>query len=377
MHVRSRTPHARVVSCTCIALALAHDLLCARGMRALLVAVILTGACHPFANSAPDASDASNGMCEGPAPTGQGTCDCTPTGWRCNSCGGFSPPSGACEPGDSCHYEDWEHGCSCACNAEGRWTCSKDTIGSTCPTGDVSDLGGLFAVGPANTSTSDELAPTVSGDGRELLYVGPTADLWGSLRGPLDAFQDGERRDDLSTAGDERDPELSADGLSVLFVRDDEIVIATRTSTTSAWSGASAVPELVGFGAPSLGTNDLHIVLTKDGALYEASRVSTSAPWSTPIEISELADAADDGGPSLSRGGLELVFHSNRGGTYQLWRAQRPALDQPFSPAVPIELGIPTANVRDPELSRDGLTVYCAADIDGTQDLYLAKRTAL
>lgn len=345
-------------------------------MRALLVAVVLTAGCNSSDGSGPDAS-MDPYTCDGPAPTGQGACACTPTGWRCNSCGGLIPTGGTCEPGYTCHYEDWEHGCSCACTAEGRLACSKDTIGSTCATGDVSEFVGRLAVGPANTTTDDELAPTVSGDERELLYVGPTADLWGSLRGSFDAFQDGERREDLSTPDDERDPELSADGLSVLFVRDGSVVGATRASTTSAWSDADPVPELASYGAPSLGANDLRIVLTKDGALHEATRASTSAPWSTPLELGELADPGDDGGPSLSRGGLELVFHSDRSGTYQLWRTQRPALDQPFAEPVPIDLGLATANVRDPELSRDGLTLYYAADVDGTHDLYRAERTAL
>jgi hypothetical protein len=66
----------------------------------------------------------------------------------CNS-GGSGPPDGpdvvdpfddcpdlaaACSPGSSCSMFDWEHGCSCGCEPDGRWTCNIDTIGSRCST---------------------------------------------------------------------------------------------------------------------------------------------------------------------------------------------------------------------------------------------------
>ena len=49
-----------------------------------------------------------------------------------SGCGGLIPTGGTCEPGYTCHYTDWEHGCSCACTVEGRLACSKDTVGSFC-----------------------------------------------------------------------------------------------------------------------------------------------------------------------------------------------------------------------------------------------------
>jgi hypothetical protein len=59
-------------------------------------------------------------------------CACTATGWRCSDCPDLD---GACAPGDSCHEEDWEHGCSCSCGDDARWSCIPDTIGSQCPGG--------------------------------------------------------------------------------------------------------------------------------------------------------------------------------------------------------------------------------------------------
>jgi len=53
-----------------------------------------------------------------------------------NTCPWPSPePLIACsQVGASCDYEDWEHGCSCVCDASGWWKCTPETIGSTCPT---------------------------------------------------------------------------------------------------------------------------------------------------------------------------------------------------------------------------------------------------
>jgi hypothetical protein len=44
----------------------------------------------------------------------------------------------ACDtPGTGCQIETWEHGCQCACGSDGWWSCSGETIGSTCPTDPV------------------------------------------------------------------------------------------------------------------------------------------------------------------------------------------------------------------------------------------------
>ena len=79
----------------------------------------------------------------GPRPADAGTCDCVYGQWRCNSCPWSSPePRIACsQVGASCEYEDWEHGCSCTCDASGYWACEPETIGSTGPEPWVPDAG--------------------------------------------------------------------------------------------------------------------------------------------------------------------------------------------------------------------------------------------
>jgi hypothetical protein len=63
-------------------------------------------------------------------------CYCLYSGWACSTCpDDFAAPGASCTPGDDCGYLDWEHECSCTCNDQGRWQCTQDTIGSSCPTG--------------------------------------------------------------------------------------------------------------------------------------------------------------------------------------------------------------------------------------------------
>jgi len=82
-------------------------------------------------------------VCTYPSNAGRpDVCTCTTTGWRCNDCpADFMDPAAICNVGDSCSYEDWEHGCTCGCVAPGKWACANETIGSQCPTGPMPDAG--------------------------------------------------------------------------------------------------------------------------------------------------------------------------------------------------------------------------------------------
>lgn len=43
--------------------------------------------------------------------------------------------------GSGCQIETWEHGCACSCVSPGWWSCSPETIGSTCPSPPPPDAG--------------------------------------------------------------------------------------------------------------------------------------------------------------------------------------------------------------------------------------------
>lgn len=71
----------------------------------------------------------------GPMPIDAGSCQCDSGQWRCNTCPWVAPEAviGCNMVGQTCEYEDWEHGCSCRCDETGWWKCTPETIGSFCP----------------------------------------------------------------------------------------------------------------------------------------------------------------------------------------------------------------------------------------------------
>ena len=353
-------------------------------MKVLVLLVFLTGACNSLTGSS---DDASMNTCDGPEPVGRGTCECTQTGWRCNSCG-FTQPSAdsICTPGSSCDYEDWEHGCSCSCAADAHWRCFNETIGSRCPTGADRDFVGEQELVTSSTAAA-ERAPTLSGDTLELLFTRPgpggSLDVWRATRpdgAPGTPFATPVRETTLSTAADEIDASLSADSLTALVLRSGSIVQTTRASIGAPWSTGAAVPELAGFEAPDFAVADfatfaeLHVVLAMNGDLYEATRPDSTTAWSTPVKLATVSSTADDGGPTLSPSGLELVFHSNRGGHYQLYSALRTGLGAPFGAPFLITVGGTTANLRDPEMSSGGTLLVYVSDAGGNDNLWTATR---
>ncbi|MHC4949161.1 MAG: hypothetical protein ACYTG1_13045, partial [Planctomycetota bacterium] len=111
-------------------------------------------------------------------------------------------------------------------------------------------------------------------------------------------------RDTVNSGGDDREPVLSQDGTTLLFVR--------------GRAGA-------------------------DADLYAAFR--TPDGWSEPRPVEAVNSPADELGPALSPDGALLYFHSDRGGGvggYDLWAARR-GEDGGWEP--PVNLG-PTVNTR-------------------------------
>jgi hypothetical protein len=89
----------------------------------------------------------------------------------------------------------------------------------------------------------------------------------------------------LGSQGDEINPHLSPDGLTVYF-----------SSTRSSGTGAD---------------------------LYVATRPSLTAPFAAPLRIDELSTASNDVDPWVSQDGRTIFFASDRAGTYQIYEAHR------------------------------------------------------
>jgi Tol biopolymer transport system component len=102
-------------------------------------------------------------------------------------------------------------------------------------------------------------------------------------------------------------------------------------------------------------------------------------PWSAPVHLGPIVNSeATDAGPSISRDGLSLYFHSARGAEASnpdLYVSHRAAIDLPWEAAV--NLG-PTINSdfadAGPTLSKDGHYMFFASVRSGNFDIYVSHR---
>lgn len=96
-------------------------------------------------------------------------------------------------------------------------------------------------------------------------------------------------------------------------------------------------------------------------------------PWSAAQPLVALNSPQDDSDPELRADGLELFFHSSRGGTYDLYVSRRAAPTADFGAPRPVTELNTAGDELGPTLTGDGLTVLFG---DG-QDIVAATRPAL
>ncbi len=251
-------------------------------------------------------------------------------------------------------------------------------------TGDAPCAWGPFSApsllpGPVQ-SNADDWFPTPSADELQLYfyqYVGGTGDaevVRATRVTRTDPFSAAAPVAELNSALDDTSVAMTDDGLYLVLTRDDgttpHLYAAARATTADAFSTPVMIGELF-----LAGVRDLSPALSSDGTrmvfasgrtgtnmleLFETTRASRAAAWGVPQHLMSLSSPAQDDNPTLSADGLELFFSSQRDGRDEVYRATRPALDQPFStPVVVSELSSPLDEVGT-RLSRDGRTMYFA-----------------
>ncbi len=188
-------------------------------------------------------------------------------------------------------------------------------------------------------------------------------------------------------------PSISADGLSLYFITDRDVVgggdvwVAIRSST----SEPLGPPESLGApvnssedeGSPSISADGLELFFDRapDGRIYVATRPSVIATFGRPQVVDLGRTGCCDGFPAVSADGRELYFCSDRPGGFggdDVWVASRPAAGLPFG--APVNLG-PTVNSGsndcEPGISSDGKTLFFASDRKGGRggyDIWLSIR---
>jgi formylglycine-generating enzyme required for sulfatase activity/serine/threonine protein kinase/Tol biopolymer transport system component len=144
-------------------------------------------------------------------------------------------------------------------------------------------------------------------------------------------------------------------------------------------------------GAPELSADGLTLIFVSDRPggegdldLWMSTRDSVDAPWSTAVNLGPTVNGTNgDAGPSLATDGLTLIYASSGRpggqGHWDLWRCTRPSRNDSWSEPVNLgyELNTRTAE-RDPALSADGLTLLFSASSAGepSADLAISRRAS-
>ena len=102
-------------------------------------------------------------------------------------------------------------------------------------------------------------------------------------------------------------------------------------------------------------------------------------PWSEPVWLGPVINSpARDWRPRLAPNGLSLYFHSNRGGTYDIWVSHRAGPNCPWQ--APVNLGAPVntpGNDANAEFTPDGRTMFFSSTGHGGfggSDIFVTHR---
>jgi hypothetical protein len=170
-------------------------------------------------------------------------------------------------------------------------------------------------------------------------------------------------------------PWISPDNLRMYYFAQKEspvlwqFKVSERASVNDPWPLGADISELNMLGrlqTPRLTADELIIFFDSpdipgEGGydIWMATRPDRNSPFGTVTNLTELNTASTDFAPFISSDGLALYFSSNRNGEYQLFRATRQSLSEPFSNIEHLSLfDTPGGNSIHPCISSDGSALY-------------------
>ena len=185
-------------------------------------------------------------------------------------------------------------------------------------------------------------------------------------------------------------PEMRSDLLELFYKSERngtlDIWRSTRTATGSTFTGPVYIAELSSNfqdGSPALSPDGLTIYISSNRAgtigfhdIWKSTRASLTASWSTPVRVAELSSVAEDEGLTILPSDRVAYFHSNRSGSYRLYRTTRGSPAEPWGPPAEIT-ELPSGEYENPWVSADDCRIYMQAYRNGTGgagDIYLASR---
>jgi hypothetical protein len=115
-----------------------------------------------------------------------------------------------------------------------------------------------------------------------------------------------------------------------------------------------------------------------------SSELRSDSTWSPALPVDTLnSEGFSDARPNVSSDGLEIIFDSNRAGTFDIYIATRRSLDAAWSAPRRLDADVnsDTADETRPSFSRDGLRLYFGstranAELGGSgADIYVSTRS--
>ena len=188
-------------------------------------------------------------------------------------------------------------------------------------------------------------------------------------------------------------PWVSPDNLRLYYYRAEagnnwRVKMSERASVYDPWLPGSNITELNNFGdiaRLTLTADELTIVFNLLETpthwyknLWMATRPDRQSPFGNFTQLTSVNAPGDDTTPYLSPDGLTLYFSSTRNtGAYQIFRAQRSSLTEPFGSPVHLSFfDTPVGSSAYPALSSDGSTMFFGRWLSGeTTDIYVSYFT--
>ena len=271
-------------------------------------------------------------------------------------------------------------------------------------------------LGPEINTSYGEACPCLSPDGLSLYFcdgwsIAPGGyglqDIWMCTRATLD--EPWERPTNIGPpingANTEGFPNMSSDGLSLLFTSDRpggsggwDIWVATRETISDPWDEPVNLGPVVNSsyyeGSPfitadgltlyfSSGWNDSHRPGGLSADMWMTTRPALDEPWGEPVNVGQPVNhEGGDYHASVSANGLVLFFSSGSTnsprlggvGSFDLWLARRVTTQSPWGE--PVNLGRTVNSLAEdatPHISPDGSTLFYSSlrsDGYGDHDLW-------
>ena len=249
-------------------------------------------------------------------------------------------------------------------------------------------LGGLEWTEPVpltevNSELAEEWTPFLSFDGLTLYFTRVRSDTFyygrifeATRQEPYGPFTSVKELDGTlnSSPGHVISPWVSPDNLRMYYYTESSgwvLKVTERASDNSPWPIGTNISELNALGnrhqTPRLTADELTIFFCsynmQDGYggydIWMATRPDRYSPFGEVTNLSEINTASSDHAPFVSPDGLTLYFDSDRNGSYQLFRATRGSLNEPFGNIEHLSFfDTPEYTSIHPCISSDGTVLY-------------------